>query len=230
MILGIKHFEGPKEDQAWKARIVLDGSPGNTFYAWWRAVEGAAWRHPAGPHSDLDGLDDHPVVHVNWFEAQAYAEWVGGRLPSEAEWEKAARGGLDQARLPWGTDLIPDGQHRCNIWTGTFPGEDTAEDGYAGTCPVDAFAPNGYGLYNCSGNVWEWCADWFATAHPAERPLVDPAGPPFGTDRVVKGGSFLCADNYCQRYRPAARRPQMIDTGMSHIGFRTVRREDHTRD
>ena len=190
---------------------------------WWRQVHGADWRHPEGPHSDLAGRADHPVAHLSWFDATAFAGWAGARLPTEAEWEYAARGGLDQARLPWGADLMPDGQHRCNIWTGTFPGEDTAEDGYAGTCPVDAFAPNGYGLYNCSGNVWEWCADWFATAHPAVRPLVDPAGPPFGTDRVVKGGSFLCHDTYCHRYRPAARSATTPESTSSHQGFRLAR-------
>ena len=190
---------------------------------WWRQVHGADWHHPEGPHSDLAGRADHPVAHLSWFDATAFAGWAGARLPTEAEWEYAARGGLDQARLPWGADLMPDGQHRCNIWTGTFPGEDTAEDGYAGTCPVAAFAPNGYGLYNCSGNVWEWCADWFATAHPAERPLVDPAGPPFGTDRVVKGGSLLCHDTYCHRYRPAARSAMTPESTTSHQGFRLAR-------
>ena len=187
---------------------------------WWRQVHGADWRHPEGPHSDLDGRADHPVVHPSWFDAVAFSEWAGGRLPTEAEWEYAARGGLDQARLPWGDDLMPGGEHRCNIWTGTFPSEDTAEDGYAGTCPVDAFAPNGFGLHNCSGNVWEWCADWFATRHPGERPLVDPTGPPLGTDRVVKGGSFLCHDSYCYRYRPAARSATAPVDTTCHRGLR----------
>ena len=190
---------------------------------WWRQVFSADWRHPEGPDSSLAGRDDHPVVHVSWFDAAAFATWAGARLPTEAEWEHAARGGLEGARLPWGDDLVVDGGHRCNIWTGTFPTEDTAEDGWAGTCPVGAFAPNGFGLHNCSGNVWEWCTDWFTTTHPGERPLVDPPGPAFGTHRVVKGGSFLCHDSYCHRYRVGARSATTQDSTTGHQGFRLAR-------
>ena len=187
---------------------------------WWRQVFGADWRHPEGPGSNLADRADHPVVQVSWFDAVAFATWAGGRLPTEAEWEFTARGGLDQVRLPWGDEMRPGGEHRCNIWTGTFPVEDTAEDGYAGTCPVDAFEPNGYGLFNCSGNVWEWCNDYFSSRHPVERPLLDPAGPPMGVDRVAKGGSHLCHDSYCNRYRPGARLGTTPDSTTGHQGLR----------
>jgi formylglycine-generating enzyme required for sulfatase activity len=147
---------------------------------WWLAVEGASWRHPDGPGSDIARKPNHPAVHVSWNDAAAYAAWAGKRLPTEAEWEKAARGGLVQARFPWGDEFTPRGRHRCNTWQGEFPVHDTGEDGYVGTAPVDAFRPNGYGLYNTSGNVWEWCADWFSpdwhvAAHAATR--QDPRGP-----------------------------------------------------
>ena len=187
---------------------------------WWRQVFSSDWCHPLGPDSGLTGLGDHPVVHVSWFDAAAFADWAGGRLPTEAEWEFAARGGLEQVRLPWGDELSTDGQHRCNIWTGTFPIEDTAEDGFAGTCPVGTFEPNGYGLFNCSGNVWEWCVDHFSSHHPVERPIVDPTGPQMGVDRIAKGGSFLCHDSYCNRYRVGARLGNTPDSSTAHQGFR----------
>ena len=187
---------------------------------WWRQVHNADWKKPEGPNSHIDDRQNHPVVHVSWFDAVAFAEWAGGRLPTEAEWEFAARGGLDQSELPWGNDLMLEGEHRCNIWTGTFPNEDTAEDGYAGTCPVDAFKPNRFGIFNCSGNVWEWCSDWFSTQFGNERPLVNPKGAKFGTHRVIKGGSFLCHDSYCHRYRVGARSSTTPDSSTGHQGIR----------
>lgn len=174
---------------------------------WWRVVEGSNWCHPEGPHSDVAGRDDHPVIHINWDEAQAYARWVGGRLPSEAEWEKAARGGLDQARYPWGDELEPEGEHRCNIWQGIFPSENTADDGWIGPSPVRSFPPNGYGLFDVAGNTWEWTADWFD-----ER----------SRQRVVRGGSYLCHDSYCNRYRVGARSSNTPDTTTGNIGFRVA--------
>ena len=193
---------------------------------WWRQVEGADWRHPEGPDSRLTANGDrwhHPVVHVSWFDAVGFAAWADGRLPTEAQWEYAARGGLDQKRLPWGDETTPNGRQQCNIFTGTFPVEDTAEDGWAGTCPVDEYEPNGYGLYNCSGNVWEWCADWFTAHHSDEAPLLDPSGPPMGLDREAKGGSYLSHDSCCHRYRVGARLGLLPDSTLGHHGFRLAR-------
>ncbi|MFE7401978.1 formylglycine-generating enzyme family protein [Streptomyces sp. NPDC057557] len=189
---------------------------------WWCGVEGATWRHPEGPGSDLADRAGHPVVHVSWNDAAAYAAWAGKRLPTEAEWEYAARGGLERKRYPWGDELDPDGTYRCNIWRGTFPSKNTAADGYRGTAPVDAFEPNGHGLYNMSGNVWEWCADWWTTDHPATRPLVDPRGPATGTDKVIRGGSHMCHRSYCNRYRVAARSANTPDSSSGHAGFRCI--------
>ncbi|MEU6644676.1 formylglycine-generating enzyme family protein [Saccharomonospora sp. NPDC046836] len=174
---------------------------------WWCGVSGAFWRRPEGPGSDLDGRWDHPAVHISWHDAAAYCTWAGRRLPTEAEWEYAARGGLDQARYPWGDELTPDGEHRCNIWQGQFPVRDRAEDGYAGTAPVNAFQPNGFGLYNVSGNVWEWCAGWFDDAQ---------------ANRAMRGGSYLCHDSYCNRYRVAARTANSPDSSSGNLGFRTA--------
>ena len=189
--------------------------------AWWCRVPGACWRMPEGAGSHLRDRGQHPVVHVSWNDASAYAAWCGRRLPTEAEWEFAARGGLDGARFPWGDDLTPNGQHLCNIWQGSFPMRDTAEDGYAGTSPVDAFPPNGFGLYSMTGNAWEWCADWFTSEPRGEE--RNPAGPPEGLARVMKGGSFLCHASYCNRYRVAARTSSTPDSSTSHIGFRCAR-------
>jgi formylglycine-generating enzyme required for sulfatase activity len=190
---------------------------------WWCKVPGARWDSPEGPGSNLSGRGDHPVVHVSWNDAQAYCNWSGQRLPTEAEWEYAARGGLVQKLYPWGDKLRPDGLHRCNIWQGEFPRLDTGDDGYTGTSPVDAFPPNDFGLYSVTGNTWEWCADWFDTEYHRTAGLDNPAGPPTGTAKVMKGGSFLCHKSYCNRYRVAARSSNTPDSSGSNIGFRCCR-------
>ncbi len=184
---------------------------------WWRLVEGAAWDRPEGPQSDLDGRGDHPVVHVAWLDAIAYCEWSDTRLPTEAEWEQVARGGLEQRRYPWGDEREPGGRHMMNVFQGAFPGTDTGDDGWIGTAPVDAFEPNGLGASNMCGNVWEWCADWFGTDHRA------PGGPSSGTHRVMRGGSYLCHESYCWRYRVAARSANTPDSAAGNIGFRVAR-------
>jgi formylglycine-generating enzyme required for sulfatase activity len=189
---------------------------------WWCALPGACWNHPEGPQSDLSGRMDHPVVHVSWNDAIAYCRWAGKRLPTEAQWEYAARGGLEQKRFPWGDELRPDGEHRCNIWQGRFPDENTLEDGYLGTAPARSFKPNGFGLYNMAGNVWEWCEDWFSADFHLTGPRSDPAGPPRGSGRVMRGGSFLCHHSYCNRYRVAARYQNTPDSSTSNTGFRCV--------
>ncbi|TWP34148.1 formylglycine-generating enzyme family protein [Leekyejoonella antrihumi] len=188
---------------------------------WWCRVDGATWRAPEGPGSDVATRADHPAVHVDHGDALAYCAWAGLRLPTEAEWEYAARGGLHQARYPWGDELAPGGQHRCNIWRGRFPTRNTAEDGFAGTCPVEAFPPNGFGIFGTSGNVWEWCADWWSVEHGSgKRSLHNPAGPAAGQSRVMRGGSYLCHDSYCNRYRVAARTSNDPDSSSGNVGFR----------
>ncbi|MFW0152236.1 formylglycine-generating enzyme family protein [Mycobacterium sp. smrl_JER01] len=194
---------------------------------WWAWTPGAHWRRPAGPASSIDRRADHPVVHIAFEDAAAYADWAGLALPTEAQWETAARGGLAGATYTWGDEPEASGQQLANYWHGDFPWR--PETGYGRTRPVGSFPPNGYGLYDMAGNVWEWTTDWYSD-HPAGAPCGeaasrDPRQPQFAVPRrVVKGGSYLCADDYCLRYRPAARRPQPVDTGMSHIGFRCVAR------
>jgi sulfatase modifying factor 1 len=187
---------------------------------WWAKVEKADWRKPGGPGTNLRGLADHPVTHVSWNDAQAYANWMGRRLPTEAEWEFAAGGGLDQAIYPWGDELTPGGEHRCNIWQGRFPDQDTGEDGFTGTAPVRSFKANGFGLLNTSGNVWEWCQDWFSPGAKQNCPPENPQGPETGTGKVIKGGSFLCHFSYCNRYRISARTSNTPESSTCHTGFR----------
>jgi formylglycine-generating enzyme len=208
---------------------------------WWDFVFGANWRRPYGPGSSLKGLDDHPVVHVADADAEAYARWAGKALPTEAEWEIAARGGLDGAEFAWGDELMPGGRHMANTWQGAFPFRNTREDGYDRTSPARAYPPNCYGLYDMIGNVWEWTSDFYDPKHPAdaakpcciprnphgsrEEASYDPCQPEIRIPRkVLKGGSHLCAPSYCRRYRPAARHPQPVDTSTSHVGFRCVLR------
>ena len=193
---------------------------------WWLAVEGASWRTPDGSGSSILDRADHPVVHVSWNDAVAFAAWADKRLPTEAEWERAARGGLEGRRHPWGDELVPDGVHRMNVWQGDFPHRNTGEDGFLGTAPVDSFEPNGFGLFNMAGNVWEWCSDWWSVSwHRREvrETRVNPAGPESGDARVLRGGSYLCHASYCDRYRVAARIRNFPDTSTSHIGFRCAR-------
>jgi formylglycine-generating enzyme required for sulfatase activity len=200
-----------------------DGFPPTRAVAaapWWRQVYGADWRHPEGTPSDLLRRESHPVVHVSFNDALSYCAWVGKRLPTEAEWEFAARGGLAQAAFPWGDEREPEGEHRMNVWQGQFPNQNTLGDGFYGTCPVEAFPPNGYGLYNVTGNVWEWTADWFDPAFRARDNRTDPGGPPTGTHRVQKGGSHLCHASYCRRYRVAARQGNEPDSSTGNLGFR----------
>ena len=204
----------------------LEDEPGATVAAapWWLAVPGAYWKKPEGPGSSLKGRLHHPVVQVSWNDAVAYCEWAGKRLPTEAEWEYAARGGLVGKRLPWGDELRPGGKHRCNIWQGRFPDHNTLEDGYFGTAPAKSFPANGYGLYNMVGNVWEWCADWFRVDSNRSGTTSETAsGPTSGTSKVLKGGSYLCHDSYCNRYRVAARYANTPDSATGNMGFRCAR-------
>jgi formylglycine-generating enzyme required for sulfatase activity len=199
-------------------------------YQWWALVPGADWRHPEGPGSSIKGRENHPVVHVCWHDAVAYAKWANKRLPTEAEWEFAARGGLDQKPYTWGDELMKDGKWQANIWQGKFPGENTAEDRYERSAPVRSYPPNGYGLYDMAGNVWEWCSDWYRPDYFQKSPTHNPQGPDSSYDpneptipkRVQKGGSFLCSDLYCIRYRPGTRGKGDMTSGLNHLGFRCV--------
>jgi formylglycine-generating enzyme len=223
------------------ARRVDLGNPNN----WWAYVPGASWRRPQGPGSSLEGREQHPVLHVAYADAEAYASWLGRSLPTEAQWERAARGGLDGAEYTWGSEFAPEGSPMARVWQGEFPWQNLRPDGLAGPLPVGSFPPNGYGLYDMAGNVWEWTQDWYQDRHAqsmaaccipfdpqgcAREQSYDPAQPAIRIPRkVLKGGSHLCAPNYCLRYRPAARIPQMIDTSTSHIGLRCVLNMPSTR-
>lgn len=191
---------------------------------WWVGVRGADWLHPGGPGSGLAGKEQHPVTHVSWNDAVAYCRWAGRRLPTEAEWERASRGGIESTAYPWGDDLMDPatGEWRCNIWQGTFPSVNAVEDGWLTTAPVESFAPNGFGLWQTVGNVWEWCADWFSPSYYRSSQRVGPPGPALGTQRVLRGGSYLCHDSYCNRYRNSARSSNTPDSSMGNAGFRTV--------
>jgi formylglycine-generating enzyme required for sulfatase activity len=209
------------------------------FYNWWKFVLGADWRRPGGPRTTIEGLGDHPVVHVAYSDAVAYADWAGKILPTEAEWERAARGGLEGAAYVWGNELMPGGKPMANFWQGEFPWQNSKIDGYEGTSPVGAFPPNGYGLVDMTGNVWEWTTDWYSTRHSDEKThaCCVPRNPRGASEegsydlhqpeiriprKVIKGGSHLCSPNYCRRYRPAARFPEPIDTSTCHLGFRCI--------
>lgn len=230
----------PAEMLAPASAIFVRPPPGTNrsdHYRWWAYVKGANWRHPRGPASSIKGLYNHPVVHLAFEDAEAYANWVGKALPTEAEWEFAARGGLDGTEFAWGDELTPGGQHMANTYQGDFPFRNDCEDGYEWTAPVGSFPPNGYGLYDMAGNVWQWTTDWYQEHRRIESPcctMTDPRGgqrdasyDPLTPDiriprKVTKGGSFLCAPIYCRRYRPAARMAQAVDTSTCHLGFRCI--------
>ena len=228
-------YPGVPEDKLVPGSIVFKPKAGTVslddHFQWWESVAGANWRHPEGPGSNIAGREHHPVVHVCWFDAKAYCEWAGKRLPTEAEWEFASRGGLVRQPYVWGQEKVPSGQWLANIWQGQFPNENTQADGFRGTAAARTYAPNGYGLHDMAGNVWEWCADWYTPDYYANSSRKNPVGPDDSYDpnepgvmkRVQRGGSYLCSDLYCMGYRPSARMKASPDTGLSHTGFRCVR-------
>jgi formylglycine-generating enzyme required for sulfatase activity len=241
-----KDYPGALPHMLYAGSLVFSPPPGpvnlKIWSQWWTFLKGADWRHPYGPKSNINGLDNHPVVHVAYRDALAYARWAGKDLPTEAEWEFAARGGIDGAEFAWGDELTPGGVHMANTWQGDFPHQNLAGDGFTRTSPVTAFPANGYEIHDMIGNVWEWTSDWYAPKHdadvakaccipenprgPREDGSYDPCQPNVKIPRkVLKGGSHLCAPNYCRRYRPAARHPEPVDTSTSHVGFRCVVRE-----
>lgn len=236
-------YPGIRPDMLHAGSLVFVQPPGPVDLSdsrnWWQYTRGAAWRHPYGPDSTIDGLEDHPVVHVTFADAEAFAAWDGKTLPTEAEWEFAARGGLDGAPYAWGDEFLPADRYMANTWQGEFPWQHRCQDGYERTSPVGAFPPNGHGLHDVIGNVWEWTTDWYRPGHPTEAIKAccipaNPRGPKVEDSydseqpairiprKVLKGGSHLCAPNYCRRYRPAARYPEPVDTSTSHVGFRCI--------
>lgn len=236
-----EHYPGAQPEMLAPSSVVFVKPAGRVdlrnVYNWWTYIAGANWRHPRGPKSSLNGLWNHPVVHVAFEDAAAYAKWMGKKLPTEAEWELAARGGLDGAEFVWGDQFTPGGEPQANTWQGEFPWQNTQDDGYEWTAPVGSFPPNGYGLHEMAGNVWEWTTDWYRSTHEAAASACcapsnprggkleqsfDPAQPIKIPRKVMKGGSYLCAPNYCRRYRPAARMAQPIDTSTCHLGFRCI--------
>ena len=230
-----KDFPGVPPENLVAGSVVFNPPPGDVpldnHMVWWEYRAGANWRHPEGPESNLKGREKYPVVHVCWFDAVAYAGWAGKRLPNEAEWEYAARGGLEKKPYAWGDEQVPGGKWMANIWQGRFPNENKVADGFRLTAPVASFPPNGYGLYDMAGNVWEWCADWYRGDYYAKSPSKNPRGPDDSFDpnepgvakRIMRGGSFLCSDLYCTGYRPSARMKSSPDTGLQHTGFRCVK-------
>ena len=234
-------YPGAKPEMLEPAAVVFRRTAGpvdlRNPHNWWTYVKGANWRRPQGPDSNLQGMAKHPVVHVAWEDVEAYAKWAGKELPTEAEWEFASRGGLEGAEYAWGNDYTPDGKSMCNSWQGEFPWQNMKTDGFDGTAPVGSFPPNGYGLYEMTGNVWEWTSDWFQEHNKIAKPCCTLDNPRGGEAeqsydprvrgvriprKVMKGGSHLCAPNYCRRYRPAARMGQPVDTAISHLGFRCI--------
>jgi len=236
-------YPGALPEMLYAGSLVFEQPSGKVdikdFTNWWKYVRGADWRHPHGAEHSNDGLDNHPVVHVTFGDAEAFARWEGKDIPTEAEWEFAARGGLDGAAFAWGDEFLPGDRHMANTWQGEFPWQQLTRDGFDRTSPIGSFPPNGYGIYDMIGNVWEWTSDWYQPKHPGEvvKACCIPANPrgPKKEDsydlrqpeikiprKVLKGGSHLCAPNYCRRYRPAARFPEPVDTSTSHVGFRCI--------